>query len=353
MDSDMDRKAIQAYYGKILTKSSDLKTDACSTLASPPTWLADILSGIHPTVMERYYGCGLIAPEAITGMTILDLGSGSGRDAFVLSHLVGPTGRVLGVDMTQTQVDIANGAIAWHSETHSLNNIEFHTGLVEDLSFLSDESVDIVVSNCVVNLSPDKATVLAEVFRILKKGGEFYFSDVYADRRLPKTLQDNEILWGECLGGSLYWNDFLQLSRAAGFIDSRLVTDRILSINNSDLETLLAPANFWSATWRLWKLDKLEPLCEDYGQVVRYKGGIPQHEAVWNLDHHHRFERGQTLKICGNTWRMLHDTRFRKYFDFYGDFSTHFGVFPDCGTAIPFASKIGGNTNSIISSGCC
>jgi SAM-dependent methyltransferase len=213
--------------------------------------------------------------------------------------------------------------------------------------------VDIVVSNCVVNLSPDKPRVLAEVYRILKPGGEFYFSDVYADRRLSWDIRGNEVLWGECLAGALYWMDFLSLAKRTGFLDPRLVRDRVLTIENPELESLLAPARFWSATWRLFKLDMLEPICEDYGQVVRYLGGIAGFEAGFSLDNHHYFEKGQSVKVCTNTWNMLHKTRFAPYFEFWGDETVHFGAFADCGSVAPFRSRHDGAHDGGGTSGDC
>lgn len=100
---------------------------------------------------------------------------------------------------------------------------------------LADASVDVIVSNCVINLAPDKAAVLREAFRVLKPGGELYFSDVYSDRRIPLTLTQDPVLYGECLSGALYWNDFLQLSRKHGFTDPRLIDDRPIDISNPEL----------------------------------------------------------------------------------------------------------------------
>lgn len=350
----MDHESIRRYYGQILTNSSDLQTDACCTAEAPPEYLRKALEEVHPEVLERYYGCGLVLPEALEGATVLDLGCGAGRDVYLLSRWVGPRGRVIGLDMTAEQIEVARRHQGWHGERYGFSNTAFHQGYVEDLSFLADASVDIVVSNCVVNLSPDKASVLREVHRVLKPGGEFHFSDVYADRRLPRSVQQDEILWGECLAGALYWNDFLALARGAGFVDPRLVKDRILAVANPELESRLAPARFWSATWRLWKLDGLEGHCEDYGQVVRYRGGMERHEARWSLDRHHVFDRGQSMKVCGNTWRMLQQTRFAPWFDFHGDFSTHFGIFSGCGTSAPFGSGHEASAGMACGpSGCC
>lgn len=340
-DGKMELAAIRNYYGKVLQGSKDLKTDACCTIEGMPLWLRQALANVHTDVLDRYYGCGLVVPEAVERCTVVDLGCGSGRDVYVLAQLVGAEGEVIGVDMTPEQLAIARKHQQWHAHRQGYErpNTRIVEGFIEDLSAIDDNSVDIVVSNCVVNLSPDKPRVLSEVFRILKPGGEFYFSDVYADRRLSWDIRNNEILWGECLAGALYWMDFLTLARTTGFLDPRLVTDRVLNIENPELERILAPARFWSATWRLFKLDMLEPICEDYGQVVRYRGTIPQHEAGFTLDNHHYFEKGQSVKVCTNTWHMLKSTRFAPYFDFWGDENIHFGAFADCGSVVPFQSS--------------
>jgi len=128
------------------------------------------------------------------------------------------------------------------------------------------------------------------------------------------------------------------LSKQAGFLDPRLVTDRPLTIENSQLEDKVKPIKFYSATYRLFKIAELESDCEDYGQAVKYLGGIPQHETFFDLDGHHRFVRGKIEAVCGNTLKMLQDSRLQPYFDFYGDWKQHFGLFQGCGKDIPFAS---------------
>lgn len=333
------REDVQDYYGKQLQGSEDLQTNACCDLA-PPDWLKPILSSIHDEVLSRYYGCGLVAPQSLQGMRILDLGSGSGRDCYVLSALVGESGEVVGVDMTPEQLAVANRHVEYHRAKfgYQKSNVRFLEGYIEKLDELDlqDDYFDIVISNCVINLSPDKEKVLSEVYRVLKPGGEFYFSDVYADRRIPAHLMDDPVLFGECLSGALYWNDFENLSRRAGFGDPRLVEDRVLTIENPGIEAKLAPARFFSATYRLFKLDALEPACEDYGQAVIYKGTLPEHPQVFMLDKHHAIEKGRVFPVCGNTWQMLADTRFAEHFTFIGDFSTHFGIFAGCGSELPF-----------------
>lgn len=351
----MDLDAVRNYYGKVLQGSKDLKTDACCTLEDTPPWLQQALNNVHTEVLDRYYGCGLVAPDAIEGCTVLDLGCGTGRDLYVLAQLVGEKGRVIGVDMTPEQLAVARKHQQWHALRHGYRkpNTELIEGYIENLSAIPDNSVDIVVSNCVINLSPDKPGVFREVFRVLKPGGEMYFSDVYADRRLAWDIRNNEILWGECLAGAMYWMDFLSLARSIGFLDPRLVTDRVLAINNADLAAMLAPARFWSATWRLFKLDMLEPICEDYGQAVRYLGGIPRQESGFSLDNHHYFEKGQSVKVCTNTWHMLKSTRLKEFFEFWGDETVHFGAFSDCGSVAPFQSSHDDDSGDAPAGACC
>ncbi len=331
---------VQDYYGRQLQSSSDLKTSACCDVSSLPDWLKPLLARIHPEVLARYYGCGLVCPPLLEGCRVLDLGCGSGRDVYALAQLVGPTGSVVGVDMTDEQLAVARAHQAHHAQVFGFDNVTFLQGYIERLDELGLEpgSFDVIVSNCVVNLSPDKDAVLAGVQRLLKPGGEFYFSDVYADRRVPQAVKNDPVLYGECLGGALYWNDFQRLARRHGFADPRLVDDRPLAVTDAKLAELTGNLRFYSATYRLFKLDGLESACEDYGQAVIYQGSIPEHAHRFVLDKHHDIQAGKVFPVCGNTWRMLHDTRFAPHFRFIGDFSTHYGIFEGCGSNLPFDS---------------
>jgi SAM-dependent methyltransferase len=349
----MQHDVVKEYYGKVLKTNADLKTSACCGPEALPPHIRPLAENVHPDVASKYYGCGLIAPAALKGRRVLDLGSGSGRDAFILAQLVGPEGEVVGIDMTDEQLVTSRGYVAWHMERfgYARPNVRFLQGYIEQLGELGLEpaSFDVIVSNCVVNLSVDKPAVLKGTHDLLKPGGEFYFSDVYSDRRLPKSVSQDPELYGECLGGALYWNDFLPMAKRAGFLDPRLVTSRPLDISNEAIKAKLGAAKFYSATYRLFKLEGLESACEDYGQAVIYKGNLPEQPEAFDLDGHHLIERGKAFTVCGNTWRMLADTRFRPYFDFIGDMSSHYGIFPGCGTSIPFV------TNALSSSGgsCC
>lgn len=343
---------VKEYYGKILQKTEDLKTNACCTSAAPPKHIRQAMANIHDEVMGKYYGCGLCLPEDLEGLSVLDLGCGAGRDVYIASQLVGPKGRVVGVDMTKEQLDVAIQHKDWHKEKIGYSNVDFKLGFIERLGELglADASFDVIVSNCVINLSPDKDAVLKEAYRLLKPGGELYFSDVYSDRRVPQALREDTVLWGECISGALYWNDFHNLAKKCGFLDPRLVSDSPITVNNPELEAKCGRIKFYSATYRLFKLDDLESHCEQYGQAVIYKGTVERLPDAFDLDGHHTIEKGMVFPVCGNTWKMLHDTRFKRHFDFIGNFDTHYGIFDGCGTMIPFESaKAGGGGGG----GCC
>jgi SAM-dependent methyltransferase len=343
---------VKNYYGKVLQESDDLQTDACATDEVIPEYVKQALSRIHDEVLTRYYGCGLVLPQSLKGKRILDLGCGAGRDCYALAQMVGEEGEVIGVDMTDEQLAVANQHIEYHRQEFGYQkaNTVFKKGYIERLDELdlADNSIDIIVSNCVINLCPDKENVLKEAYRVLKPGGELYFSDVYADRRVPQHLVDDPVLYGECLGGALYWNDFINLSKQVGFLDPRLVKDRRLGINNEQVAQKVGHIEFYSATYRLFKTAQLESHRENYGQKVTYRGGIDHHLDLLVLDKDYTFEKGVEQAVCGNTWRILQSSRFASYFDFVGDFDEHRGIAQHNATTLPFDR----NTKPV-SGGCC
>eukprot|EP00009_Paramoeba_aestuarina_P010333 CAMPEP_0201531716 /NCGR_PEP_ID=MMETSP0161_2-20130828/48416_1 /ASSEMBLY_ACC=CAM_ASM_000251 /TAXON_ID=180227 /ORGANISM="Neoparamoeba aestuarina, Strain SoJaBio B1-5/56/2" /LENGTH=373 /DNA_ID=CAMNT_0047934771 /DNA_START=93 /DNA_END=1214 /DNA_ORIENTATION=- len=354
------QKEVKEYYGQVLQKSEDLKTNACTTGASMPLVIRKILGSLHDEVVSKYYGCGLTIPmdySNLKGLRVLDLGSGSGRDCYLLSKLVGPDGFVVGVDMTDEQLAVANRHVDYHTKQFGYEkpNVEFLKGYIEKLDELGlkEGSFDVIVSNCVINLSTDKQKVLNDVFKLLKEGGEFYFSDVYADRRVPKKLAENAVVWGECLGGALYWNDFINISKRAGFTDPRLVEHSEITIQNKDIERQAGKIRFHSATFRLFRSKDLEPACEDYGEAAVYKGGIESCPHSFILDKEHEFEVGKVMQVCGNTRIMLKNTRLSPYFEIFGDASTHYGIFEGCGTGCPFNTPKSESEASSVGGGCC
>ncbi len=286
----------------------------------------------------------MVVPTELEGLNVLDLGSGSGRDCYLLAQLVGEKGSVTGVDMTDEQLEVANRHLDFHKDAfgYEQSNVRFLKGNIEKMAELdlASNSFDLIISNCVINLATDKKQVLADAYRILKQGGEMYFSDVYCDRRVPEELQKDEVLYGECLSGALYWNDFLSLAKEVGFIDPRLVESSEISIENPKLKERLGKLKFFSVTYRLFKEDRLESDCEDYGQAVRYKGTLLEDKDKFVLDNGHIFETDRIYPVCGNSYLILNATRFQKHSDFFGHFSTHYGIFEGCGTNMPFSTTI-------------
>ncbi len=347
---------VKQYYGETLQNSSDLKTDACATIAAPPRHVIDALAAVHEDVSVRYYGCGLAIPALLDGLKVLDLGCGAGRDVFALAKLVGPRGHVTGVDMTDEQLAVAREHEGWHAEQFGYDapNTRFVKGYLEKLDELDLEagSFDLIISNCVINLCTDKPAVFHAAYKLLKPGGELYFSDVYADRRIPQYLVEDPVLYGECLSGALYWGDYQAIAQGVGFIDPRVVEHRRLAIIDPKLKAKLGPIRFASVTARLMKLEDMDAACEDYGQAVIYKGGIAGMEQVFELDVEHSIEAGRVFPVCGNTLAMLKQTRFADYFDVVGDGKTHFGVFPGCAAPDVFA-EIAVESGPAPVGGCC
>ncbi|MFZ2235427.1 MAG: methyltransferase domain-containing protein [Dokdonella sp.] len=334
---------VRHYYGEVLQSSNDLKTGACCPLESMPESLRAMLADVHPEVIERFYGCGSPIPPALDGKTVLDLGCGSGRDVYLLSRMVGESGRVIGVDMTEEQLEIAKRHQTWHAQRfgHSTSNVSFVHGYIEQLDAcgIADASVDVVVSNCVLNLSPQKDRVFAEIFRVLKPGGELYLSDVFSDRRIPDALRSDPVLLGECLSGALYTEDFRRLMEKLGCADVRVVSQASIALLDRQIEAKIGMVGFRSITMRAFKMS-LEDRCEDYGQVATYCGGINGLHHAFVLDDHHRFETGRAMLVCGNTFDMLAQSRYAPHFHLVGNKATHYGLF-DCAPVAATATGAG------------
>ncbi|MGN0950195.1 MAG: methyltransferase domain-containing protein [Mitsuokella sp.] len=322
---------VKKYYGKVLDGTKDLKTKACCCGSALPKQVKEALALVDDEIVTHYYGCGSPIPDLLDGMTVLDLGCGTGRDVYVASKLVGENGHVIGVDMTQEQLDIA----LRHKEDqykrfgYQKSNVVFKKGYIEDLKSLGieDNSVDIVISNCVINLSPYKEEVFKEIWRVLKPGGELYFSDVFTDRRIPAKLYADPVLHGECISGAMYYEDFRRLLRKAGFMDFVYMNIRDFALGNEEIEQKVGFAHFSERTVRAFKLSSLEDACEDYGQVAVYNGTIPNHPHAYDFDMYNHFVTGKPMLVSGNLASMLEETRFSSAFTIHGDRSVHFGAF--------------------------
>lgn len=341
------REEIKDYYSKMtVDNGGKMETGTCSCgKDSMPQHIRKIVDDLPKEVTDTHYGCGSPLPFALEGCTVVDLGCGTGEDVFTAAKLVGPNGRVIGIDMNEDQLAIAKKYQAEVAKKWGYDNVELIHGYIEDLSAIPDNSVDVVISNCVINLSPDKEQVFKEIWRILKIGGELYFSDIFSDRRIPKALNDDLILTGECLGGAMYIEDFRRLMRKVGWEDFRYMSSTAVNIDNPEVEEMVGNIRFSSRTIRAYKLPGLqEDICEQYGQVATYIGGIDGSENFYDLDDHHRFFKGQPMLVCGNTCSYVQDTRFAKYFNIQGDRSVHYGPFEGCGNAPAVSGS---------SSGCC
>lgn len=336
MDGKVDRKDVQDYYGKVLKTKEDLKTSACCSADTHPPHIREIMRQLDEEILSKFYGCGSPIPPALDDCTVLDIGCGTGRDVFVVSKLVGEEGRVIGVDMTDEQLEVANRHRDSMARKFGLakSNVEFKKGYIEELDELGIESgsVDVVISNCVINLSFDKQKLMSEIFRVLKPGGELYFSDVFSSRRIPAELRDDQVLIGECIAGAYYIEDFRRALAEVGCPDVRMISSREIEIRDPEIKKKIGMTRLYSQTVRAIKLDTLEDRCEDYGQYATYLGTIPEEPHGFTLDDHHFLETGRSMLVCGNTAAMLSETRFAKHFRVEGDHSVHYGLF-DCSPA--------------------
>lgn len=177
---------------------------------------AELLTTLPNGELPVSYGCGdpITLASLTPGQTVLDLGSGAGLDCFFASTRVGPAGHVIGVDMTPEMLERARLS----ARRLKLDNVEFRQGLLEDLP-VDSASVDVAISNCVINLAPDKDRVFREVFRVLKPGGKLAVSDIVTDGPLPETIKSSLSAWAGCIAGAIDVNDYRAAMEAAGLVD--------------------------------------------------------------------------------------------------------------------------------------
>ncbi len=214
------RKALSNQSGSCCGPTTAL--DCCASTDTIPVQALAALdeeANIPQDVIQTTLGCGTPLELAAVkpGETVLDLGSGGGLDCFYASKLTGPVGRVIGVDMTPDMLALA----AQNKEKVGAQNVEFRQGYLEALP-IEDGKVDVIISNCVINLSPDKDQVFREAFRVLKPGGRVAFSDIVSRIEIPAGLRKNMDSWAACVAGAISGEDYVSKMQAAGFKDVQL-----------------------------------------------------------------------------------------------------------------------------------
>jgi ubiquinone/menaquinone biosynthesis C-methylase UbiE len=311
-------------------------------LCCPVDYNTEYLKVIPQEVIERDYGCGDPSKYLRAGETVLDLGSGTGKICFIAAQVVGPTGKVIGVDMTDEMLEVARRNAPVVAERIGYANVEFRKGRIQDLalsidlldaelkrrpisdasSFLAadelaqelrvkhpliaNDSVDVVVSNCVLNLveAGAKRQLFDEIFRVLKIGGRAVISDIVSDEDVPEHLQNDPELWSGCISGALTEEGFVAAFTAAGFYGLQ-----ILKRDEQPWQTVEG-IEFRSVTVEAFK-GKQGP-CVERNQAVIYKG--PFKEVL--DDDKHRMERGRRYAVCDKTYNIYRKAPYSNSFEF-------------------------------------
>jgi MoaA/NifB/PqqE/SkfB family radical SAM enzyme/SAM-dependent methyltransferase len=281
-DVDTPRALVRRFYSQAAETPKE-------GLCCPTTFDAAEIEHIPKDVIERFYGCGspVTAAQVKPGEVLVDLGCGAGIDVFIAAKQVGPGGKAIGVDMTGRMLEVARASQPIVAGRLGYDAAEFREGFLESPP-AGTKSADVVTSNCVVNLSPDKGKVFQEIWRMLKDGGRAVIADIVSEREVPPSLKTNPELWGECTVGALTEEGLLAALEKAGFFG--------IEILKKAYWKSIEGFRFHSVTVRGWKLEKTAG-CRFIGQRAVYLG--PQKAVI--DEEGHTFPRGVPVEICTDT----------------------------------------------------
>jgi SAM-dependent methyltransferase len=204
--------SVREHYANLARSQNSCCGDSCG--CANDIYTPDLITDIPEDVTGFTLGCGdtITLAKLQPGETVLDLGSGGGLDCFLAARQVGETGRVIGVDMTPAMLERARASAL----RLGIGNTEFRQGYIEDLP-IADASVDVIISNCVINLSPDKPRVISEIYRVLKTGGRLAVSDTVTNRELPEQIRNDMQSWNQCGSGALTVDQYAEILLSSGF----------------------------------------------------------------------------------------------------------------------------------------
>ncbi|TDI27510.1 MAG: methyltransferase domain-containing protein [Acidobacteria bacterium] len=283
---DKSRLTVREFYGEAAEQPH-------AELCCPVQPDAADLEHIPKAVVERFYGCGspVRAASLVAGESMVDLGSGAGIDCFIAAKQVGSEGRVYGIDMTDQMLSVARECQPQVAEALGYDAVEFRKGYLEEIP-LEDATADVVTSNCVINLSPDKPRVFREIWRVLKDYGRLVVADIVSDHEVPPKMRADGRLWGECISGALTEEAFLAGLEKAGFYG--------VSVLTKSFWREVEGCKFYSVTVRGYKFEKTAG-CRFVGQYAVYLG--PQKAVV--DEEGHLFPRGEAVEVCTDTAAKL------------------------------------------------
>ena len=246
MKTEQDlKKVVQDRYAKIATQDKAVNASSCCGATTPSNKVYNIMmddySGTKGYVEDADLGLGCGLPTQFAkinfGDTVIDLGSGAGNDCFVARHETGATGKVIGIDFTPEMIQKAR----INAEKLGYNNVEFREGDIDNMP-VNDDVADVIVSNCVLNLVPNKAKVIGEIYRVLKPGGHFSISDIVLIGNLPDALRSDAEMYAGCVAGAIQKDDYLNYIKEAGFENITLQKEKTISIPEDILSKYLSEA---------------------------------------------------------------------------------------------------------------